>query len=65
MEHRRSRSLTVLLAAVVGAIIGALVARWVFGESDPGSMLVIAGAAALASWIGATLRTSRRSRRSR
>ena len=59
MDLRRGRVLTVLVAAVVGAAVGALVARWVFGETDLASVWVIAGAAAAASGAGASIRARR------
>jgi uncharacterized membrane protein YoaK (UPF0700 family) len=63
METRRGHVPVVLMSVLVGAVVGALLARWVFRETDLWSVLLIAGAAAAASGVGAVVRGTRRARR--
>jgi hypothetical protein len=60
----RRRLLPVLMSVLIGAAVGALLARWVFGESDITAVSLIAGAAAAASGLGTIVRAARQEHRS-
>lgn len=49
---------------LIGGVIGSLLARWVFGESDLTSVSLIAGAAAAAAGTASFVRAARHGRRS-